>query len=67
MPCKFNKQRKMKKYKDGGAVDDIPALLTEGEFVITKEAAQALGYNNLEEANATGQWPTEDSRKRRRK
>ena len=64
MPCKINKQRKMKKYKDGGAVDDIPALLTEGEFVIKEEAAQALGYNNLEEANATGQWPTVDARKR---
>ena len=64
MPCKFNKQRKMKKYKDGGRVDDIPALLTEGEYVIKKEAAQALGYNNLEEVNATGKWPTADARKR---
>ena len=66
MPCKINKQKKWKKYQDGGAVDDVPALLTEGEYVITKEAAQSLGYKKLNEANQTGIWPSNDSRKRRK-
>ena len=67
MPCKFNKQRKMKKYQDGGVVDDIPALLTEGEYVIKKEAAQKLGYKNLDKMNETGEYPTNDARKRSKK
>lgn len=64
MPCKPGKRRKG--YKDGGPVDDIPAMLTEGEYVITKEAAQSLGYKKLNEANQTGIWPSNDSRKRRK-
>ena len=67
MPCKINKQKKWKKYQDGGVVDDVPALLTEGEYVIKKKAAKALGYKNLDKINKTGKFPKEDSRKRRRK
>ena len=67
MPCKFNKQKKMKKYKDGGKVDDIPAMLTEGEYVIKKEAAQKLGYKNLDIMNETGVMPITDARKRSKK
>ena len=58
MPCKPGKQRK--KYKDGGKVDNIPAMLTEGEYVIKKDSAQKLGYKNLEKMNATGDLPTGD-------
>jgi len=32
-----------KGYAEGGAVDDIPALLTEGEFVMTKKAVDNAG------------------------
>ena len=57
MPCKINKQKKWKKYQDGGVVDNITALLTEGEYVIKKEAAQKLGYKNLDYMNQTGKIP----------
>ena len=49
--------KKIKKYKHGGPVDDIPAMLTEGEYVIKKEAAQKLGYKNLDIMNETGVMP----------
>ena len=65
MPCNPGKQ--MKKYKDGGKVDDIPAMLTEGEYVIKKEAAQKLGYKNLDSMNNTGEMPITDARKRSKK
>jgi hypothetical protein len=62
------KDSKRKKYKHGGeAVDDIPALLTEGEFVIKKESAEKLGYKNLEYINETGELPIFDARKRSKK
>ena len=65
MPCKPGKQRKG--YKDGGPVDDISAMLTEGEFVINKEAAESLGYKNLDYMNDTGEFPITDARKRSNK
>lgn len=51
-----------KKYAGGGHVngqgdtDNVPALLTPGEFVINKRSAQAFGYHNLKKVNkyATG-------------
>ena len=59
------KLKSPKKYKHGGeAVDNIPALLTEGEFVIKKEAAEKLGYKNLENMNETGELPISDARER---
>jgi hypothetical protein len=58
--------KKIKKYKHGGPVDDILALLHEDEYVITKEAAQKIGYDNLEYMNETGKIPINDSRKRRK-
>lgn len=42
-----------KRFATGGVVpghgnsDTVPALLTPGEFVINKTAAQSIGYNNL--------------------
>ena len=41
-------------------IDNIPAMLTEGEYVIKKDSAQKLGYKNLEKMNATGDLPTYD-------
>ena len=67
MPFKSKKQRR-KKYAEGGEVDNIPALLTEGEYVIKKSSAEAIGYDNLDRINASGSLPLiKDPRNRRRK
>ena len=66
MPCKSGKQRR-KKYAVGGAVDNIEALLTAGEFVLTREASESIGYDNLDYMNKTGNLPRiKDARKRRK-
>ena len=40
------------KFAQGGAASDtVPAMLTPGEFVINKKAAQSIGYNKLEKMN----------------
>jgi TP901 family phage tail tape measure protein len=41
----------IQKFAKGGDVDTVPALLTPGEFVFTKDAAQRIGYNNLNRMN----------------
>jgi len=57
-----------KKKGDNGAVDDVPALLTEGEYVIKKDSAEAIGYDNLDKMNASGRLPRiKDARNRRKK
>jgi hypothetical protein len=33
-------------YEGGGRVDDVPAMLTAGEFVLTKDAVKGLGNGN---------------------
>ena len=33
-------------YEGGGKVDDVPAMLTAGEFVVTKDAVKGLGNGN---------------------
>ncbi len=33
-------------YEGGGQVDDVPAMLTAGEFVLTKDAVKGLGGGN---------------------
>ena len=38
-------------------IDDIPAMLTEGEYVIKKDSAKKLGYKNLDVMNETGELP----------
>ena len=38
-------------FNAGGQVDNVPALLTPGEFVIKKSSAQAIGYGNLKQMN----------------
>ena len=37
-----------------GGTDTVPALLTPGEFVINKKAAQSIGYGNLHSMNKSG-------------
>ena len=48
-------------------VDNIPAMLTEGEFVIKKSSAQKIGYNKLNYMNKTGKIPVIDARKRKKR
>ena len=46
-----------KLYASGGGIsgsDTVPALLTPGEFVINKNAAQNIGYGNLNRMNQKG-------------
>lgn len=47
--------------------DNIPAMLTEGEFVIKLSSAKKIGYDKLNKMNKTGKLPMLDSRKRRKK
>ena len=62
------KGSKRKKFNKGGKnVDNIPAMLTEGEFVIKQSSAKKIGYEKLNKMNKTGALPTSDARKRRRK
>jgi TP901 family phage tail tape measure protein len=42
------------RYASGGQVDTVPSLLTPGEFVVNKSAAQSIGYSNLHKMNQTG-------------
>ncbi len=45
-------------FNDGGKApnsqDTVPAMLTPGEYVISKPAAQKIGYRNLEQMNSKG-------------
>ena len=38
-----------------GMGDNVPTMLNGGEFVISKQAAQKAGYNNLQNLNSTGE------------
>jgi TP901 family phage tail tape measure protein len=40
--------------KGGAASDTVPALLTPGEFVVNRKAAQRIGYGNLNRMNKQG-------------
>ena len=47
-----------KKMAKGGGIsgsDTVPAMLTPGEFVVNKKAAQAFGYGNLKKINGYAQ------------
>jgi len=48
-PSLLKKKRKFA--KGGSAEDTVPALLTPGEFVINKKAAQKIGYGKLNKLN----------------
>lgn len=54
----FNRGGRVKKYSSGGVVtggsgikDDVPALLSDGEYVLTKATVQELGVENLNQLN----------------
>jgi hypothetical protein len=49
-----HKNIKVGAYNRGGQVDTVPAVLTPGEYVFTKSAAEAIGYDNLDRMNKTG-------------
>lgn len=55
--AKAKKQAAARKNMGGsisGSGDSVPALLTPGEFVVKKSAAQSIGYSNLASMNKTG-------------
>jgi len=41
----------------GGTEDNIPAMLTKGEFVVNPKSAKKIGMKSLEKMNATGETP----------
>ena len=41
-------------FNKGGKADTVPAMLTPGEYVINKSAAQSIGYGNLNRMNKSG-------------
>ena len=45
----------MQTYQGGGGVDNVPALLQEGEFVMRRSAVESIGLENLNRMNRTGQ------------
>jgi len=49
-----HKNIKVGAYNRGGQVDTVPAVLTPGEYVMTKSASEAIGYDNLDRMNKTG-------------
>jgi len=50
--AKYKPPEKYTKLAGGGSVDDtVPALLTPGEFVINKKAAQRIGHHKLNRLN----------------
>ena len=53
---KLGRLTRKKKAAGGGigGTDTVPALLTPGEFVIKKSAAQSIGYSNLNSMNRSG-------------
>jgi hypothetical protein len=49
--------KRAKRRATGGGVsgsDTVPAMLTPGEFVFSKKAAQSIGYSNLNRMNTQG-------------
>ena len=42
-------------YSSGGNVDNVPAMLQEGEFVMRRSAVESIGIENLNRMNRTGQ------------
>jgi len=54
-------------HEEGGIKFEVGGVLQEaegGEYVIKKEAAEKLGYKNLDYMNETGEIPIFDARKR---
>ena len=49
----FNEGGVVQKFDEGGEVDSVPAMLTPGEFVVTKNAVQKVGVDTLKGLNAS--------------
>ena len=49
----FNEGGVVQKFDEGGEVDSVPAMLTPGEFVVTKDAVQKVGADTLKGLNAS--------------
>ena len=49
----FNEGGVVQKFDQGGKVDSVPAMLTPGEFVVTKDAVQKVGVDTLKGLNAS--------------
>ena len=47
-------QAEGQRLNSGGKADTVPAMLTPGEYVINKKAAQNIGYGNLNRMNKHG-------------
>jgi hypothetical protein len=51
-PSLINDPKLVQRLAKGGSVEDtVPALLTPGEFVVNKQAAQKIGYSKLHQLN----------------
>lgn len=66
---KKNKVKKAPKFADGGLVgnritnrtdDTIPAMLSEGEYVIRSSAVKAIGVDRLNQINLSGMIPKQE-------
>ena len=49
----FNEGGLVQKFNQGGEVDSVPAMLTPGEFIVTKDAVQKVGVDTLKGLNAS--------------
>ena len=49
----FNQGGLVQGYNQGGEVDSVPAMLTPGEFVVTKDAVEKVGADTLKGLNAS--------------
>ena len=49
----FNFGGIVQKFNQGGEVDSVPAMLTPGEFVVTKDAVEKVGVDTLKGLNAS--------------
>ena len=49
----FNEGGIVQKFNQGGEVDSVPAMLTPGEFVVTKDAVEKVGADTLKGLNAS--------------
>jgi hypothetical protein len=47
----------IKQFSRGGSTDTVPALLTPGEFIMSRDAVSRLGTSNLSYMNVTGKVP----------
>ena len=50
---KNSKKKKRLGFNQGGEVDSVPAMLTPGEFVVTKDAVKKVGVDTLKGLNAS--------------